>query len=172
MLENSTLVALAWTRTTLADGTVAWIRAINGVDGQPVGFVRYQKLAPIPWLFWLRSIRLDVFETDDASHLMTLSRSWMMRNIWNLHDAENRLVGSLFPKRLVGSDGQVRGYLHREPDGQGRILGPEGQVQARFCTKNTVELEMSFFPGAPANPFLRMLMLGCLLTLDAKTKDM
>ena len=170
MLENSTLVALAWTRTTLADGAVAWVRVINDAAGRPLGFVRYQKLAPTPWLFWLRRIRLDVFETDDASHLMTLNRSWMVPSIWNLHDAEDRPVGSLYPKRLVGSDGQVQGYLQLESIGQGRILDPAGQVQARFCTKNNVDLEMTFIPGSSANPFLRMLMLGCLLTLDPKPK--
>ena len=71
----------------------------------------YQKLAALSWLFWLRKIRLDVFETDDASHLMTLMRSWTLFPIWELHDAEDRHVGSVYPKSLVTCDGDVLGYL-------------------------------------------------------------
>src|SRR5437763_5372944 len=99
MLEHSTLLLHEWTRSSMPEGRT-WVRSIADASGRRLGFVRHQRLAAMSWLFWLRKIRLDVFETDDASHLMTLTRSWTLFPIWELHDAEDRHVGSVYPKSL------------------------------------------------------------------------
>ena len=168
MLEHATLHIHGWTRSTQPDGAEAWTRPITGAAGQPLGFVRSQKLTAHSWFFWLRKLRLDVFETEDASHLMSLTRSWTMRSIWDLHDAEERHVGYVYPASLVASEGGLLGFLHLEARGQGRILDHAGRVLTRFASNNADPLAVSFGPGPADNPFLRMLILGCILTLDPK----
>jgi hypothetical protein len=170
MLEHSSLLVHGWTRTTLADAAEAWIRPITDSAARPLGFVRYQKLPALSWFFWLRKVRLDVFETEDASHLMSLTRSWTMLHIWDLHDADERYIGSVYPKTLVASAGESLGFLDLQSGEQGRILNPSGHALVRFCKKNGASLEVAFAPDPVANPFLRMMMLGCLLTLDPRPK--
>jgi hypothetical protein len=170
MLEHCSLLIQAWTRTTLPDGEIAWIRTITDGEARPLGFVRYQKLPALSWLFWLRTVRLDVFETEDAAHLMRLTRSWAMLRIWDLHDSEDRHVGSVYPKSLVSSEGQSLGFLDVEYAEQGRILDPSGHVLLRFGKKKGDNLEVEFAPDPAANPFLRMMLLGCLLTIDPGPK--
>jgi hypothetical protein len=170
MLEHSSLLVHGWTRTTLADAAEAWIRPITDGAARPLGFVRYQKLPALSWFFWLPKVRLDVFETQDASHLMSLTRSWTMLHIWDLHDADQRLVGSVYPKSLVASAGESLGFIDLESGEQGSIVNPSGQALARFRKKSGTSFEVAFAPDPAANPFLRMMMLGCLLTLDPKPK--
>lgn len=169
MLEHSTLLVHPWTRTTLADGADAWIRPISDAASRPLGFVRLQ-YAPLSWLFWVRKLRLDVFETEDASHLLSVTRSWTMLSIWDVRDAEDRDVGRIYPKSLVASEGQALGYLERDRVGQGRILDPEGHALVRFGHNNAGNLELTFAAESGANPFVRMMMLGTILTLDPKPK--
>jgi hypothetical protein len=170
MLEHSSLLVHGWTHTTLAEAAEAWVRPITDGAARPLGFVRYQKLPAQSWFFWLPKVRLDVFETEDASHLMSLTRSWTMLHIWDLHDADQRLVGSVYPKTLVASAGESLGFLDLESGDQGSIVNPSGQALARFRKKGGSSFEMAFAPDPAANPFLRMMMLGCLLTLDPKPK--
>jgi len=169
MLEHSTLLVHPWTRTTLADSGDAWIRPISDAASRPLGFVRLQ-FAPLSWLFWVRKIRLDVFETEDASHLLSVTRSWTMLSIWDVHDAEDRHVGRVYPKSLVASEGETLGYVERMRGDQGRILDPAGRVLLRLGNRNKVGLEIAFAPESAANPFVRMMMLACILTLDPKPK--
>ena len=164
MLEHSTLLLHEWTRSPTPDGQT-WVRPIADSAGRRLGFVRHQKLAAMSWLFWLRKIRLDVFETDDASHVMTLTRSWTLFPIWELHDAEDRHVGSVYPKSLVTCDGDVLGYLELHASEQGRILDPAGHALARVGKRGGVQ-ELNF-AGDSVNPFLRMLVLSAVLALDA-----
>jgi hypothetical protein len=169
MLEQSPLLVHGWKRSAQhGPAAEAWIRPITDDAARPLGFVRYQLLPALSWFFWLRRVRLDVFETEDASHLMSLTRSWTMLQIWELYDADERHVGSVYPKTLVASAGESLGYLDLESDEQGRIINPGGRALARFCKKNRAAFEMAFAPDLTANPFLRMMMLGCLLTLDPK----
>lgn len=170
MLEHSSLVVQAWTRTILVEGVEAWIRAITDSTAHPLGFVRWQKPAEPSWFFWRRKARLDVFETQDASHLMTLTRSWTMLRLWDVHDAEERHIGTIYPKRLVANEGQLLGFLDLESARQGRIFDLSGHILLRFAKKTGDDLEVTFAQDQAVNPFLRMLMLGCLLTLNATPK--
>jgi hypothetical protein len=163
MLEHSTLLLHEWTRSTTPEGPT-WVRPIADGAGRRLGFVRHQKLAAVSWLFWLRKVRLDVFETEDASHLMTLTRSWTLFPIWELHDAEERHVGSVYPKSLVTCDGDVLGYIDL-PSEQGRILDPAGHSLARVGKRGGA-CELAF-AAESANPFVRMLVLGAVLAIDA-----
>jgi hypothetical protein len=165
MLEHASLFIHGWTRSIQADGLEAWTRSIVDADGRQLGFVAYQRLAANSWLFWLRKIRLDVYETEDASHLLSLMRSWTMRSIWDLYDAEERHIGCIYPKSLVASDGSLLGFLDMETRNQGRILDHAGGVLATF-TRCASRIELTFASEPTGNPFLRMLMLGAILALD------
>jgi hypothetical protein len=169
MLEHSPLMVHAWRRTPLNDGE-AWTRPITDGASRPLGFVRHENAAGFSWLFWLRNLRLDVFETDDASHLMSLTRSRLMLPIWEVRDAEDRQVGSIYPKSFIASSGELLGFLDLERGEHGRILDSSGSVLAKFAKKTGAQLEVAFMPEPTVNPFLRMLVLASILTLDAKPK--
>jgi hypothetical protein len=166
MLEHATLLFHDWTHATLSDGERAWIRPIRDVSGHSVGFVRFVGDTQGSWFSWFHRARLDVYETDDAAHLLSLTRSWGMLRLWEVDDAEDRHVGSVYTKTIVSSEGDRLGYLDRETDEQGRILDSNGVVLLRFG-KSPDGLEVVFQAKATANPFVRMLMLGCVLALDA-----
>jgi hypothetical protein len=169
MLEHSPLLIDPWTRSTLADGEPAWIRVVTDTGAHRLGFVRYVGDPRRSWFSWLRASRLDIYETDDASHLMSLARSWSMLRTWEIDDAEDRHVGTIYTKIIVSSDGDRLGYLDRESPEQGRLLDRAGQVLLRYRSRANLT-ELSFAPESTSNPFLRMLMLGCILTMDAAPK--
>jgi hypothetical protein len=163
MLEHSSLLVHGWTLKALADGEKAWIRPIADAGGRSLGFARFVGNPQSAWFSWFRKRRLDIFETDDASHLMTLTRSWGMLRSWDLHDAEDRHVGNVYSRTIVSGEGEQLGFLDRQG---GRILDPASRVLARFGSKSAGILEVKFTHESTANPFLRMLILGCILTLD------
>jgi len=99
-----------------------------------------------------------VFETDDASHLMSVTRSWGMLRIWEVDDAEDRHVGTVYAKSLVSSDGERLAWI--EP---GRLLDPAGQQLASF-SKRTRAWRSDIRVAAESIP--AMLVLGCALALD------
>jgi hypothetical protein len=169
MLEHSSLLVHAWTQATLADGEPAWIRVITDAGAHRLGFVRFVGDPRRSWFSWLRTLRLDVYETDDASHLMSLARSWSMLRIWEIDDADNRHVGSVYTKSIVSSEGDQLGYVDRESSEHGRLLDRAGQVLLRYRMRAN-QTELTFTPEPTGNPFLRMLMLGCVLTMDAAPK--
>jgi hypothetical protein len=147
-----------WTRSPPPNGA-AWVRAITDDMLRPLGFVRLQRSSS-SWLFWLRRTRLDVFETDDAAHLMSVSRSWTMLRVWDVHDAEDRHIGRIYPKALIGDAGQILGSLeaNESADSTGSLTA------AIRRTPDAVEIRFAASPDM--NPFLRMLILGAILIRD------
>jgi hypothetical protein len=170
MLEHPTLLLHDWTHAALPGGERAWIRPVTDAAEHSLGFVRFAGNPKGSWLSWLRKARLDVYETEDAAHLLTLMRSWGVLRIWEVDDAENRHVGTVYTKTIVSSEGYRLGYLDRETGEQGRILDPTGSILLRYAKKTNSDLEVAFTPEAMANPFLRMLMLACVLALDPAPK--
>jgi hypothetical protein len=78
MLEHTSLRIAPWTLTDLKDARRVWMRRITDSTAKSVGYVRLAGEARTWWFAWLQSVRLEVYETDDASHLMSLVRSWGM----------------------------------------------------------------------------------------------
>src|ERR1051325_7551240 len=74
MLEYACLHVGGWTQTTLPDSSSAWTRLITDSAAKSLGFVRFAGDTGSWWFSWLRKVRLEVFETEDASHLMSLVR--------------------------------------------------------------------------------------------------
>src|SRR5437899_536914 len=111
MLESSNLLVLPWQHAPSRGG---WIRPIaDGDTAAALGFVCARGPAKRSWLSWLRGQRLEVLEGDDAALLMTLARSWGFSRCWDVHDAEERAVGSVYPLLLVDSESGRRGFVDR-----------------------------------------------------------
>ena len=163
MLEHSFLLVHGWSRVDDSPG--AWARAVTNDGGRRLGFVRFEGDPLASWFSWLRKARLDVFETEDASHLMSLTRAWGVLRAWDVHDAEERHVGRINPKTMMTGERVRLGFLDFESADQGRILDQTGQVLAQYGRKGAL-VEVTFTPGSSANPFLRMLILGSILTLE------
>jgi hypothetical protein len=170
MLEHSRLLVHNWTRKPQTEGGQAWVHAIADAEGAALGFVRLESNSNPSWFSWLRKVRLEVLETEDASLLMCVTRSWGVLRAWEVDDAEGHHVGSIITKYIVSTDGARLGHLERSPGGQARIVDSAGRVLARFVKKIGGVDELTFAPDPQANPFLRMLMLGCFLTLEPAPK--
>lgn len=158
MLEHASLLVHGWQKKVEPDGGLAWMRPITDAAGQPLGFVRFDGAARGSWFSWFRKVRFDVFETDDASHLMSVTRSWGMLRIWEVDDAEDRHVGTVYANSIVSSEGERLALIEFES-----IVDAGGQRLATISKKAAV-VELTFAP--PPNPFLRMLVLGCVLALE------
>lgn len=146
-------------------GETAWVRPVSDAGQRPLGLVRHETSAGASWLFWLRRIRLDVFETEDIAHLVSLTRSWTLLPFWDVSDAEDRYVGRVYPKAIVSDAGHTLGLLEPHGDG-GRIVEPAGKTLVTFGPNEGGATQIAF--TAPANPFLRMLLLAAVLVLDPK----
>jgi hypothetical protein len=165
MLEQASLLVHAWTQKAEPDGRgLAWIRPVTDGAGRPLGFVRLDGDPRGSWFSWFRKVRLDIFETDDVSHLMSMTRSWGMLRIWEVDDAEDRHVGTVYAHSIVSSEGERLAWIERESPERGHLLDSAGELLATFGKKVAGVVEVTF--ASPPNPFLRMLVLGCALALE------
>jgi hypothetical protein len=160
MLEIASLVIYPWQHAE-ADG---WSRAVaDGATAAPLGRVRWRGRAEPGWLDWLRGQRMDMLETEDAALLMTLVRSWGLTRCWDLYDAEDRRVGTLAPPLLLDNEGGRRAYLDRADRDHGRLVNPLSRVLADYARQSDGVMQFRFAADLEPNPFLRMLLLGCVL---------
>src|SRR5438270_807462 len=107
MLESASLLIQPWQP---GDGGSGWTRTVcDESTSARLGMIRCAAPARPAWLSWLRGQRLEVLETDDAALLMTLVQRWGLTRRWDVYDAEDRRVGTLYPPVLFDSDGGRRG---------------------------------------------------------------
>jgi hypothetical protein len=164
MLESASLVLLPWALEQGTAGPGAWSRHVLA-DGVPGGLIRCTERRR-GWLGWFPSYRLEVLETEDEALLLTLVRSRSLFRLWDLYDAEENRIGSIYPPVLLDSEGQRRGYLQVENGHQGQLLGLSGRPLAEFKLDATKALHLHFTAEADFNPYMRMLLLGGALTLQ------
>jgi hypothetical protein len=167
MLEHTILFLQPWSR---ASGAAPWQRRVTDSAAKPLGFVR--SVAPVrgSWFSWLRRTRLEVYETEDASHLMTLVRAWSLGATWITYDADALFVGTVHPRSLIASDGVCLGErLGNSASGQ--IVAPDGVEWLTYQQHADTTVELRFAKPAMANPFLRMVLLGSVLMLDVPSAD-
>lgn len=170
MLEQSTLLVHAWMRQVSSDGAASWVRLITDAAKRPLGFVRLVGEPPSTWMSWLCKTRLEVLETDDASHLMSVTKMWGILARWVVEDAEERHVGTVYAKSIVSSEPTVLGYLDMSADGTGCVRDPHNRVMIRFTGEAAGIVEISFLPQLSVNPFVRMMMLASVLTMAPTPK--
>jgi hypothetical protein len=164
MLESASLLLLPWTFDRAEQ--VSWVRSIrDGATEAPLGVVRCAAKRR-SWLAWFQSYRLDVLETEDEALLLTLVRSWGLLRLWDLYDAEENRIGSIYPPVLLDRDGVRRGYIQVASSHQAEVIGVDAARLADMDIDATQGLRLRFAPELEANPFLRMLLLGSALTLQ------
>src|ERR1041385_8515546 len=88
MLEQAAWILQPWSFVAQAADGPAHVAQIRDASATPLGFVRLAGESHSSWLAWLGRVRLDVFETEDASLLMTLRRTWGLLGSWDLEDAD------------------------------------------------------------------------------------
>ncbi len=172
MLEHPSLRLRQWSKSADTEGEPTWLRLIADADGRRLGAVRLRGVPASSWFFWLRSARLDVVETDDDSELMQMRQSWSLFNVWELSDAEDMHVGSVYARTLISSLGDCLAYVQRGERGDVRIVDPTGIEIAviRACESDSVEL--TFHGAQTANPFLRMMLLACAIAMNPSPDSM
>lgn len=160
MLEIASLLIHAWQYTD-ADG---WNRTVvDGTTAALLGRVRWLGPPERSWFDWLRGQHMEVLETEDAALLMTLVRSWGLTRFWDIYDAEERRIGTIAPPVLLDSEGGRRAYLDRADRDHGRMLNSASRVLAEYARQGVAATAVRFAPELEPNPFLRMLLLGCVL---------
>ena len=165
MLEESILIVEAWSHHDISAGKRAWIRRINDRAGHSLGFVQFDGDLNRTWWSWFRKLRLEVFETDDASHLMTITRRWGILGNWLIQDSEEHHVGNLYARTIVTSEPAKIGLFELEATGNVCVHDRQSRVIARISRRSTSVHEIAFTSDMPANPFVRMLVFGSILTL-------
>jgi hypothetical protein len=160
MLETASLLIHPWQHT----GDHGWSRlVVDAATASALGRVGWLGPPERSWFDWLHGQRLEVLETDDAALLMTLVRSWGLTRWWDVYDAEERRIGTIAPPVLLDSEGGRRAYLDRADRHNGRLLSPEPRILADYARQSDEAILLRFSPDLDANPFLRMLLLGCVL---------
>jgi hypothetical protein len=97
---------------------------------------------------------------------MTLIRPWGLSRLWDVWDAEDRRVGTIYPPILLDGDGGRRGYLDAGDRMHGKILNPAAHVLAEFERRNDQVTVLRFAADLGPNPFLRMLLLGGVIVQE------
>jgi hypothetical protein len=167
MLEHPSLFLRPWAPEPSDANPAGWRRNIDdGRTGAPLGAVRWSGRVDSPWVAWFRSQRLEVFETDDDSLLLVVVQPWGLLRLWDVYDADEQRVGSVYPPVLLDGEGLRRGYLRRDGD-HGQILAAtSGGTLAEFDARGHDGLRVTFADEDEPNPFLRMLLLAGLLTIQ------
>ncbi len=119
------------------------------------------------WTRWLRSYRLELRETDDDSLLIVLKRPWRILRLWDIYDADDQRMGSVYPPSILDEDGVRRAFVDRGLSGRGRIISAEGRVLTELDYGVENELRVKFADDLEENPFLRMLLLASAIALDS-----
>ena len=119
------------------------------------------------WTRWLRSYRLELRETEDDSLLLVLNRPWRILRLWDIYDADDQCMGSVYPPSILDEDGVRRAFVDRSMSGRGRIVSAEGRLLAELDSGDGNELRVRFADDLEENPFLRMLLLASAIALDS-----
>lgn len=160
MLEKSTLLLLPWTR--IGDG-LNTRPVVDEVHGEQLGFARTSGKIHA-WSSRWRSCKLEVFETEDASHLMTLYRPAGLFRMWRVQDSEQRQVGAIYHRHLLNPLGHLMAHCDQPPsEPDGRFLCLQGEPLA--CWERVPDgLRIQFADNRDLSPFQRMVLLGTVLT--------
>lgn len=164
MLEQNELRLLPWIWRPF-DSTApthGWLRVIQASDGGvDLGSVRLVRGSS--WLgFGPR--RLDVCETEDAALLMTLEQGWFGFGNWQVLDAERSRVGGVVGPYVLDDQGSRFAAIWSDGPTSSTVRRTNGTICARIETQTDGTMRLRFPEDLPANPFLRMVLLGaCIL---------
>jgi hypothetical protein len=145
-------------------GRPAWTRAVLDLaTRRQLGFVLRKAGLAWPFLRWLTGYTLQVYETEDASLLCTLTRCWSPAWCWDVHDAEARRVAVVYRGLVLDGAGYRLARIVAGND-EGRFLSPQGVELGTFHLAGG-EASLTFAPVLEREPFARMALLGTTLAL-------
>lgn len=168
VLESRALLIGPWSRVggnkdwvhAVAPGS--WIRPIrDAATLAPLGFAAWRNAGRGLWASWFGKRQITLFETDDASLLLTLRRGFW--RLWDVYDAEERRIGTIYRNAVLGRGGE-QVALVRQPrsDKPGSFFLSAHQDLARYWQRGD-EWQVEF-GDASLNPFQRMALLAAVLS--------
>ncbi len=157
MLEQGELLLRPWAPARA--GGAARARPICTGRGEPLGFAVRRPAAGWAFWPWARPERVEVFETEDESLLLTVTRGWA--HTWKVHDAEDRLVGQFRGAQVY--DGAAECLAERQPAGtrHERFISGEQTLAEWSCDGGEVRLVYS--GRLDREPFAKMVLLAAVL---------
>jgi hypothetical protein len=144
---------------------------LEGPGGTLVGSARPREHGDLPW--WRRPLWpvLEVRESEDEPLLFTVCRSWSLLPRREVCDADGRRVGYLHGEALDDAWGRrvaVRSWEGARNSGTFRLRN--GKVLA-WTEREKEGLRLTFAETAAGEPFLKMLLLGAALLLEASGRS-
>src|SRR5262245_2726965 len=166
MLERPALVLCPWAalprpRHGEASAPAGRRRTVLDPGGAALGFVAQVPSGP-RWLRWLTRPHLEVYETEDASLLCTVSAAGWGRRLHAVRDSEGRHVGTVRQWLLFDAAGRLLAQGRAAVDGATRFVSPAGLELGAVapCEDGTL---LTLLPAVDGDPFARMLLLGATL---------
>src|SRR5262249_17236974 len=107
---------------------------------------------------------VEVYETGDASLLLTLYQplGWVRR--WEVRDADERPVGAIRGLVLRDGEGRCLAVAQDGEPGSTRFVSPHGLELGSFTRANR-GTSLTFASALEGEPFARMVVLGAALAL-------
>jgi hypothetical protein len=163
MLEEAELLICPWAAEAGPSHVTIRKRLIRlPATGQFLGFAR--AAAPLAWRSWLTRKTIEVFETEDASLLMTIYRPWGLRRSCEVHDAEERRVGFIYRNGLWEDCGARLADVQKLTADGGRFISPAGAELADFEPAHPDGIRLAFHAALDRKPFARMTVLAAALS--------
>lgn len=171
MIEAHSIQIGPWLRSAEArdlslDGPASFVRRLSDSVESPLGFAAWCRRGEGLLASWFGNRQITVYETEDASLLMTLRRGFW--KIWDIFDSEEHLIGRLYRGLLLDHDGKVIAQPHRREQGIA-FHDSLNQTLALF-TPSGGNWTLSFGREVPTNPFVRLVLLGAALTHASEPK--
>jgi hypothetical protein len=165
-------VDVVWPKTRVQ--SAGWVRVIvDPTSERQHGFAAWDTGLFAACFGWLGRKKIQVFESEDESLLMTLLRPWGPLRAWEVLDAEERCVGRLF--RDVVYDGYGTRLAAMTPTADGTetaLLADAGVVLATWQDIPGHGCYFRFGESVDKNPFVRMVVLAGVLALPPWPGDM
>ncbi|MCI0378926.1 MAG: hypothetical protein L0215_15065 [Gemmataceae bacterium] len=173
MLESASLLLKPWSPLDSLAWTDAkpqgalWTRTIvDPATDQPLGFASWDRPGRRGLLFPLAGKAVRVFETEDASLLMSMRRPWGLWRMWEIIDAEEHWIGSLYADVLFDRSGARLARWQQSGDsGENAWVGERGLELASWQTIAGQDMIFRFGETQEDNPFLRMATLAGVLLM-------
>jgi hypothetical protein len=156
MLEHQEL----WLRSTPGDLGPCW--TIQSSVPERLGHARWRSPPSSRWRRWLWRPALEVVETDDESLVFTIRRHWS-RQAWEVRDADEHSLGTVAGGVLYDVMSRRLAFVsgaHDEPTVS--IVSTDGLALATL-RRGADGTCLTFGAAVNDNPFLKMLLLACVL---------
>lgn len=163
MVEAHSLWIGPWEKTPEGGRSSGWRRRVlEGETGNSLGFAAWAHARAGFLANWFGTRTVTLYETEDASLVMTLQRGFWRR--WEVFDAEEFSVGMLVRSTLLDAAGAVLAYSRKpHPPEPGVFVDARKQVLASFRPVDAGWL-FTFACNRDTTPFTRMVLLARVLT--------